>query len=397
VRALAEARGLPSLASALGDLHPQPPPTKPASETLEAALAEMARRGCAPELVATVLQQFAGRPLERGLVAWDVLASTLFLPSESAYRDELMATARPLGTLLPRAGRRGIGSVELTAALALATPAFATASDDALADALATHSLGAYETLRERGAAGLLRRQQSLVDRTRLFAHLLHLARLETTASFYLRYLWQTLAWPAALPDYCEVRLDCGQASPPPGAALDGDLAGYVAARGAIVDGTSRAYLDRVIAAHGNRFWAMRVDAVAKTDPRTRLAEGEIGSMYSSLSFPYDVVDKISEAHPTWRWGARVRAAVRSRMGDSRALALVNDYLARFGSDDDIFGAVFDHDFTGSRRAELRNRAAAETAAAPHVAANWSALARLTLLDPRPALDEIAARLALRL
>jgi len=321
----------------------------------------MARRGGAPALVAVLLHEWSDRPVELGLAATDLLAMSLYARGDVVVEALRRAAARV----------EGLSDAALTA---LATENLQALDEAALATLVSTHAIGGYEVLRTRGAEDVVRLHRTFVERSRGFVSLLHLARLESLAAFFLRYLQSADYIVAAPVLLAELALDRGR--PVSVTTTDEDGQGYIAARNAILDGSAKGYHARVLAEE-RRWWSLRAEAVAKTQPLTRMAEAEIGSMLSAMPFPYEVVDRIAVAHPTWRWGARVRAAMHARLGDAEALPLVADYLARFGSDDDLWRTVFDGDFVSARRQALLALAVQETLRTPHVVANWRALARL--------------------
>lgn len=80
----------------------EPPHARPKN-----LLGQLARRGLDPTLVRALWSWLAARPLERALVAWDVLNGAL-LPAGDPFVDELRAAARPLAARLPPPGRCGL-------------------------------------------------------------------------------------------------------------------------------------------------------------------------------------------------------------------------------------------------------------------------------------------------
>src|SRR5262249_54112283 len=73
----------------------EPPHAQPKS-----VLGQMARRGLDPALVRALWPWFSERPLERGLFAWDVLATSLW-PPDDPFLAELRAALQPVRRFLP--------------------------------------------------------------------------------------------------------------------------------------------------------------------------------------------------------------------------------------------------------------------------------------------------------
>ncbi len=393
---LARERGLDDFALSLRDerisVAGDPSPTLPidslthpaTTDSLESVLAGVARRGFAPELLAWLRATFAARPLELGLLSWDVLCATLFSAADEPMRVELTRAAARVRPILPGAGRQGIqvtrASTQLLAA-EVAAPAFAAANDTVLAEAVGTHALGAFEELRRRGAATVLQEQGLPIERTRALARKLHLARCETLASFYLHYLWTAYDWAPALDDLCEVLLDCGATDRLPknvaAFAHDEDLATYVATRTAFLTGNSSEYYREHILPVRKSMRLFRIEdpSLAQISPRTRVAESELCGSQHELPFFEDVIDVIVGARPDWRYGARIRAWRHARRNDAQAQPLLDDYLERFGSDADLWRTLDDN--TLEWRTSLIARAAREVTQLPHHAGAWAGLLRL--------------------
>jgi hypothetical protein len=410
---LARERGLEALAGALEEglppaslanpLHAPPDDslTPRAIDSLDTLLGQLARRGFAPDLRAPLREHFAGRPLELGLLSWDILCSSLFPRSDEALVIELLQAAARVRPILPRAGQKGIDVARATTQLLtaeLAAPSFASAGSDGLAEGVTRHALGAFEQLRRRGDGELLQEQGLPLERTRAFAKKLQLAHCETLASFYLHYLWTAYSWSPALDDLCEVLLDCGAVDRLPknldAFALDPDLPTYAATRAAVISGrAAEFYQEKILPVRKSmKLFHIEDPQLAETSPRTRIAEVELcGSDHEAPFFTDTVVDLIVEARPEWRHGARVQAWKHAAKNDAQARPLLESYLRRFGSDGDFFWLV--EDGTASWMAELLARAAREASQLPHHAGAWAGLSRL-VLDDTTAKAALNARLA---
>src|SRR5262245_47795010 len=83
-----------------------PPPHDPL-----AVLGRMLRRGLDPDLVRRLRPYFAGRPLELGLFAWDVLTGSLMTDADEGLLDELRSAAALVAEVLPSPGERGVDTM----------------------------------------------------------------------------------------------------------------------------------------------------------------------------------------------------------------------------------------------------------------------------------------------
>ena len=400
--ALAQSRGLGELCTRLQDPRTVEPPaddpalTEKPAQQLEELLLQMIRRGGSPALGRGIRSAFESRPLELGLASWDLLCMTLLGADDGADEGALRAAAARVRPVLPAPGTQGVSGQRLSTQLFAAEVtalSLAGASDDQLAELLRGHSIGAYEELRRRGRGEALREQGTSLERTRQFAQLLHLARLETLASYYLHYLWSAFGWTPALRDLCDVLLDCGAHDRLPAITGDGDLTGYVAARSAMQTGRSKPYLDEHLSPSQGNWLRMRNQQVAATAPWTRMAEGEIGIAHSELPYMYEVVDLIADAHPAWRYGARVRVAMHAWVKNPGTDARVEDFLSQFGSDPELWRTAFDGDFGSALHRHLSACAIREATALPHAAWAWVGVIRTHCIDPAAPLDELSAHL----
>jgi hypothetical protein len=393
---LAQERGLRHLAEALHEAVPPAsfavPSHAPPDDSLvpvdapEQLFAQLARRGFARDLVPRVRERFAGRPLERGLLAWDILNGTVMAPADEPLRRELLEEVARVRPILPPAGQKGISTARVTSQLLcaeLAARELASADVGALAEGVTGHVLGAFEELRRRGNAEHLAPER--LARTQAFAQKLQHAHCETLASFYFHYLWTAYGWQPALDDLSEALLDCGAVDRLPknldAFALDPDLPTYVATRAATIGGRAAAFYDEKILSvrKSMKLFHIEDQKLAQTSPRTRIAEVELCGGDHEVPFFDSVVDLIVEARPEWRYGARIRAWKHARRNDARAQPLLEDYLRRFGSDGDLFWLV--EDGTAEWMIQLIARAAREAVELPHHAGAWAGLMRLVLDD----------------
>jgi hypothetical protein len=376
------------------------PPHAPAKRIL----AQMARRGLEPALVRALWSWLDGRPLERALVAVDVLAGALL--DDDALAAELDVAAATLGALRPP--RRDVG-IDLNAHPA-STLIERFARDSSLqpraeADLLALSydfHFGALDELSRRGHA--LVHDAGTHESIRAFARLLQLAHLPTLASVYLDWLSRPLGYRRAALDLCETLFDARKPAKIPGDAVrpgdvpdrnEHDLAQYLVCRIQLALGN---------AAEG---WAVCEDNLTRRDrrlgpldDRLAVARAHLGTLAGERPIPLATVAAACKRDKAWRYGAYVRAVVAAAQLPATSpepLQLAHDFVTGFGND-----ATFWRDLvavvppSAPLRADAVRLLAREAAALPHEPAAWRALALLIAgsSGAAPALRELDARIA---
>jgi hypothetical protein len=316
--------------------------------------------GAEPNLVAELLDSLAGRPVEQGLAAWDVLCTTFLNTRMTVALHDTLGSVRGI---LPPAGSQGLAFEALPVVIR---------------DLAALESLSADELL--------------------TLAMASHHARLHTLASLYFLYLYGAHAEPSGLLGLCEVLLECGAPEQLPEALdhrLPAEMARYVSARTAALSGQARAWLAADQAAPGYvDFVKVRDSEVARTAPMLRMAEAQLGMAAGQLPFMYAVVDLIADAEPDWRFASRVRAAMYIWRLERESLRLVENHLARFGPDGPLWKPGHGRLAIGDPLwRELANIAMREAYTHPHDRDSWSGLIALTCLDWKLAEDQLASRL----
>src|SRR5262249_27404187 len=154
-----------------------------------------------------LLKYLSERPVERGLLAWDALSSTLV--SDGGLLAELRAAAAPYKDVLPAPAR---SCIDLNAhpAEKLIPGGFEDKEELVLLALVNEHSLQALAELR--------RRKDPIVDRPgthtsmQMMGRLWHLGHAPTLAAVYLDYLSRALGYRAAARDLCEAMLDAAAA-----------------------------------------------------------------------------------------------------------------------------------------------------------------------------------------
>ncbi len=413
---LARARGLPALAELIARL-PRPQlvdPTgvpadarlgEPPHELKKRILGQMARRGLEPTLVRAVWAWLDGRPLERALVAVDVLARSLLAPEDEPLAAELRAAAAPRGTRRPPPGVVGLDlnatpADELVATLARDPALQARHTADLLALSFDFH-LGALDELARRGHA--LVASAETHESMRAFGRLLSLAHLPTLSSLYLDWLSRPLGYRPAALDLCETLFDAGEPAKIPGDAIrPGDVAA------ADVRDVAEYLVYRMHLGLGQPRdgWAVCEQNFAARDaalgaPRDRLAvaRAHLGALAGERPIPLSTVTAACERDPLWRYAAHVRAVVAAAQlpaNSPQPLQLAHDYVTGFGNDAALWRELVS---VVPPSAPLRHDAlrilAREAWALPHEPAAWRAIALIIAGDrgAAPALAELEARL----
>ncbi|MDB4966353.1 MAG: hypothetical protein JWN44_2042 [Myxococcales bacterium] len=345
------ARGLPVAAQLLASaqaaplfdatrLPLDPRLVEPPATQLKALLAQMARRGTDPRLVEALWPSLQGRPLERALVAWDTLASSVLAPDDR-FGDELRAASQPLRPVLPAAARFGIDlnhhpSTTLVADFGGSAAPVPTGVEELVA--AFGFSLATLERLRAAGDP--MMRAPAVLGSIAAFAKLLQLAHLPTLASVYFDYLAGALGERPCALELCETLFDAEAAPFIPGDAVrPGD-----APPDELTDlGETllyRSYLAVGHAAEAHRLLeenlARRARALGPPSPRLTVVRAHLGTLAGSCPVAFDVVDRIVAAAPLWRYGARARlvtAAAQSAPSSKQPLQLWYDYIGGFGND----------------------------------------------------------------
>ncbi len=317
---------------------------KPAADA-KRILGQMARRGHDPKLVEALRTKLANRPLERALVAVDVLAQSIWSPRDPLLA-QLRADAETLGDARPPAGEVGIDlnaypAMSLIERLARSTQYERASSVELLARAYDQH-LGVFDELHRRSDDLLAK--SGTRDSIQAFARLASLARLPSLASVYFDFLLRGLMWRDVALDLCETLFDAGVPQKIPGSALTAGelsereqraLAEYCTVRAHIAIGdtdTANALLLEN-AEHRPRWNAMpstRVDVVS----------AHLGLLYGHGDVTFARVETACSNEPLWRYGAMVRAIVGAKLAPSRARDLWHAYLGAFGNDFDSTLAV---------------------------------------------------------
>jgi hypothetical protein len=368
-------------------------------------IGQLVRRGLDPGLVRPLMPLLAKHPLERALVAWDVLGGAI-LPTDDPFVDELRGYARPIKDVLPPPGLRGIdlnrtSSVELIKRYS-GMAELGEAHIVELLGAAYEHKLAAFGELQRRGDE--LGSAREVHISLHSLGKVLQLAHLPSLASVYLDYLARGLGYRAANFELCETLFDAEVPQHIPGDAIrKGDVpdellqdtAEYLVYRTNIAFGqTAQAYhlLERNL--------RDRSPERGPLAPRVMVVLAHLATMMDKPSpVSLEQVSQVCEADKLWRYAARVRvamAAAQSPVGARRPVQMLHDFITAFGNDRRCW-----HEALVSAPAEaLWKRDSArvlgrEATYLPHERATWEVMS-MFMTDPptiQRVVDEIDARL----
>jgi hypothetical protein len=398
----AGALGLFATANALADakIDPDVAPrdarlAEPVAGDVKRIFGQMARRGGDPDLIAALWAKLEGRPLERALVAVDVLAQALWSQREPLLA-ELRAAASTLGAARPSGGERG---VDLNAHPARALieqhaspPELGRATTVELLALAYEQHLGALDEL--------LRRDDDLLARAatresiHAFARLAALARLPTLASVYFDWLVRGLDWRIPALDLCETLFDADVAHKIPGTAIQPgdvpereqrDIAEYLLYRAHLGVGDSE-----TANAHLVKNMAERARWMGAPSLRVDVVRAHLGTLYGHGDVTLARVEEACAYDPLWRYGAKVRAILAAKRAPSRAVELFHAYLAGFGNDFDTALTVVSLVPENAKR-DVARIVCREAFYLPHEPAPWKLLGLLFGVGATIA-DEIDAR-----
>lgn len=348
-----------------------------ASRDPQVNLEEMARRG--PDPGAAAYLTFLDGALERGLLAWDLLAGSLWPVDDEPGLARRRALAEAIAGVLPAPGGAGVGqgSDALAEVVARSTAPSEVAS---LIEAAKGRRLSAMLGLRAHGRDGA-----ALLDGARFHDDVLALgsqldrAHLPTTASAYLAFGAEVLHDRRALAALVDLYADVG--APPPIPISDPWLQNYLDYRLAQVRQDAQA-----------AFTASR-RAQGSDDPHARIVVADLAAVVGRAD-GVPLAEALVREFPTWRFAARVlvRAVVKAQQSP---LAALDAFLARFGNDERVWLDLVSEAPPAARWADnVRARAVREAYALPHDPAAWRALG-LVIGDPLTIVidDEVAERL----
>jgi hypothetical protein len=284
-------------------------------------------------VIAALREQWSARPLERSLLAWDVLNGSVL--SDPSLAEELRDEARLVGAVLPDPGRATVLNrpEELDQLIAaIAVPGLQELPSDALT--AGDPPLGGLRV------AGVVP-DTTLFELTRQYARILHRAHLPTLASFCLADLYFHHRYEPALRDLVEVLLD--QEST--------DVESWMAHAPANADGIELATYVRLRSLNNREEWdealsfadthRAAIDAMklppakaAQVNPRPTLAYAEAALRAGRPTVSFEHVAAITNIETPWRYAFRVLLTYSAtRIKDAKFVALLAAHLEKFGND----------------------------------------------------------------
>ena len=132
--------------------------------------------------------------------------------------------------------------------------------------------------------------------------------------------------------------------------------------------------------------------------PRSHVVLADAAAEQGELLVPFEIVDQIASANPSWRYVHRVRAVMsglaQQTPGAELPLIFVENFLDVFGND---FSLWYETGIVGSTapwRPKLVARVASEVTAVPHDFMAWVGLASLVDNDVGELVGEVNSRAA---
>lgn len=362
-----------------------PPPASDQSELL----LQLTRRGLAPDLIGTLMKQFDGRPLEQGLIAWDVLAQSIWPQDEDELFGQLQDAIALVKPVRPEGVELGV-NLEKNPARKLLRELGAKRGPGALSEGMKDLDLASIACALDGD-----KRDRSIAQSSALAAavagvgKLLALAHLPTLASVYLDFAARDLGHRPSAIQLCEVMFDAEAAARLPADGVRkgdvpddelADLAGYIVYRAMVNAGDALkalAIFKTNMERRGNKPLSGRLAAV-QTDLALRVRD---------VGPPLSILEEACAADELWRYGWRQRVALvtyqSSLPNDSlEPLTRIREFTGRFGNDFRCWYDAFQA-MEGPAPWKLASCAdlAREVMTLPHDPHAWKALAVLTAQD----------------
>jgi hypothetical protein len=348
----------------------------------------MVRRGADPRLIAPLLARLEGRPLERGLVAWDALKRSI-LPPGDPLLAELKRAARAIAEILPDIDLNRWPADAIIRRFS-GLEARAQDHETAILERTLEQDLSALGELVRRG--DVITRRVGLLDSLRAYAGSLHLARLPLLASVYLDWITRRGHRPAAL-DLCEVLFDAGAPQCIPGDAIQqGDLPAQELAEAAEYL-TYRTWISLGELRHAHDLFreneAKRPKTAPARSPRLVMVAAHLGALAGEKDIALSRVDRICEKDRLWRYGNQVRViatAAQSPPDSPEPLNRLHEVVSAFGNDLRMWSEALTVGHPESAwRKESARLLGREARALPHEPALWKVM--LMFLGDQPTIQ----------
>jgi hypothetical protein len=345
----------------------------------------MARRGLDPALVSKLLDVFPERSLERALIAWDVLHSSLLGPGETALIHRVALEVAPLKAL-GATTKAAVPQDRVGGLFDAVRPSGSAAP--LLDDFKSVPSLGGLFAL------SLLHKTLEDTDPflniTVAYAKQLAMSHLPSLALAFLQILWDRFASQPALDELVDAALDHGLFYAIPPLVEDDDVSlrrqAYVAIRGALAS-YNVVGATALVSAFEEDLPAFRKSATRQLV----LACTELDMLMDRKVHPdtFSGIQKIAPPESTWLYAARIRDSVAMQTKSHLAGPLLEQSISRFGNDVHLWRSAGRHP---DARAELLALLSREIRYVSHDPEVWRVLASFT-----PAMTAIEADIEQRL
>jgi hypothetical protein len=287
-------------------------------------LEQLPRRGLDPMFVGRLLARFPARPLERALLAWDVLHGSLLGGQDEELLARLsteLAPLKRLGTL----GSVAIPRDRISTVIEMAR----SSSDD--------HEIPCLARLASSSAP------PAVVDATLKYAKRLSRAHLPSLALAFLQILWSRFAVQDALDLLIEIALDFQQLDAIPEIDAQDDVSlqrkayGLLRARLALGDLDGAVTLNEAI----ERVAATR----DSSDPSLLLARVELAIARNQQIAPTTtkVIEALAPPDSGWRYAVCIRDALTLQNRPDAAVQVMGRFIARFGNRTEVWRRAAPH------------------------------------------------------
>lgn len=378
---IADARRMTSAKSQLGTLDWEVDPDGfqrmrlPTSFTLKAVLTLMGRRALEPKLVTALLAVFPARPIERALIAYDVLGGSLLGTDDDELAAQLVAELAPLRGIANESA--AVPREQLAALISALQPGVspgdaATLRAELVADPpnlAALVGFSAHPQHLDADEDAPIR--EALLAHVRLLAH----AHLPSLALAFLQVMFDRFGLPRAEELMIEFALDHDSlASLPQMTGTDDrsmQLQAYLLVR------ASLAQFDVVRAAKILADLEQHPGVAAASTPSLVLVEGQLVAMQGKrLDLDKEeAVSAIADAALGWRYARSVSDAALMWAIPEVAVSRLESYLTTFGNDPYVWAQATMLEEAKPELAKLLSR---ELRFCSHDPAVWRALSILT-------------------
>lgn len=360
----------------------------PSSTSLEQLLQLMGGRGLDPVLVSKFFDIYPARPFERALVAWDVARASLIGSDneDKALESRVHAEIEPLKQF---GGREHVAVPrdEIPALINVVRPA-----PNTVLKALDLESPPSLASLVQITDAARSLDDSPTVNAVLEHAKMLSVAHLPSLALAFLQILCHRFPVSSAIDLMVEIATDHGLLASIPMLSGQDERSvqrqAYVLLRFSMADDGADGGVQALDAMRGN-------PAVDSDDPSWFVARTEL-ALLQTKKFDRNDADRMEALAPLsteWRYLARVRDGVRIAASPGNAVEILNEFIARFGNDANLWRYAAEN---GASRDDLVTLMSRELRYASYDPEVWRGVAFL-VGDDEIIADALAERLATQL